>query len=283
MRSHTLIPEAYSYGIAILILYSLGSFSLAAQIHARWLAPGRISLMVTYCAVMAFAAIWGLLIFEPGQIFGGSAAVWILSIPVGLVAGLLAVWSDQAIVRRLSRREPPLRTPRLNGEDLRPNSARRESNLPYLGDVPEIRLTTRGKAVGAPRLQGELQSPEGRRFGLSSVVLAAVLEEIVYRGLLVQVCFLIPNGLWVGLGLAATTLFFSLSHLPFGWPQVAAKSPLGLLALSAALSLGSVLPAIAAHLVFNLKIWKNLTEGPSLEVGAESRRTRLGVPPRGWS
>jgi CAAX prenyl protease-like protein len=277
MRPHTLIPEAYSYGIAILILYSLGSFSLAAQIHARWLGPKRVGLMVIYCAVMAFAVIWGLLIFDPGQIFGGSTTVWIVSIPIGLVAGLLAVWSDQAIVRRLSRRVPLLRTPRLNSEDARLDAARVEANLRYLGDVPETRLTS-GKSVGSPRLQ----SPESRRFGLLSVVLAAVLEEIVYRGLLVQVCLLIPNGMWAGLGLAATVVFFSLSHLPFGWPQVAAKSPLGLLALSAALGVGSVLPAIATHLVFNIKIWRNVAEAPALEVGAESRRRGMGVQPRGW-
>jgi membrane protease YdiL (CAAX protease family) len=107
------------------------------------------------------------------------------------------------------------------------------------------------------------------------------LEEIVYRGLLVQVCFLLPGAWWRGLALAATILFFCLSHLQFGWSQVAAKAPLALVAMAAALSTGSVLSAVAVHVVFNVEIWRGITDAPALERGVRSRGGGGGIQSRG--
>lgn len=275
MRSPILIPEAASYGIAILVLYSLASFSLAAQIHARWLAPKRVSFILTHCLVMAGIVAWGLLIFEPSVIFGRSPTVWALSVPLGVVAGAVSLWGDRLIVLRLLRREALRAGPRFSAVATESPRQRR--------DVPEAGPPTRRKTIGVPRLQQELRPADERRFGFMPLVLAAALEELVYRGLLVQTCFLLPNRFWVAVGLAATTMFFSLSHLPFGWPQVFAKFPLGVCTTALAVALGSVTPAIVAHLVFNIKIWKDLTDAPVVAAGVPAGRNGIGVLPGSWS
>ena len=61
-----------------------------------------------------------------------------------------------------------------------------------------------------------------------------------------------PGGFQAGLGVlsvsfvVASVLAFSLIHLPFGWPDVIGKAPLGILALIGVQFAGSVAAAIAS-------------------------------------
>jgi membrane protease YdiL (CAAX protease family) len=91
---------------------------------------------------------------------------------------------------------------------------------------------------------------------VSSLLIAAVLEELVYRGLLVSVCYL-PAGIgWNALLLLVMMTVFALSHIWFGWAHVLAKLPLSATTMVTVLALGTVLPAIVAHVFFNYRIWR---------------------------
>jgi membrane protease YdiL (CAAX protease family) len=124
-------------------------------------------------------------------------------------------------------------------------------------------------AVIADRAIVRLAGPSGRvrlrhKISASALllgVLAAVLEEIVYRGYLISLCSEIPNTALYTVALSSTVLAFAAAHIYSGPAQALAKLPLGLLAIAAVLISGALLPAIVAHVLFNLLS----TEEPSRE------------------
>jgi membrane protease YdiL (CAAX protease family) len=84
----------------------------------------------------------------------------------------------------------------------------------------------------------------------------AILEELLYRGFLVKACFLLASPVLIVFANLACLAFFSLGHVRFGWVHVAAKTPLGMLALGITLLAGTVLPAMLMHAVFNIAAWR---------------------------
>ena len=148
------IPEADTYGITLLVVFSLASFSLSAHLYSRWLAARGRSFIAVHCAVLAAIGVWGLLILGPEGIVSRSPIAWTLAIPVGIGCGIFAMWSDRAIVRGLSRRRL-LRNPR-----------QRPSPAPRTGRYSETRAVTRMTPVapGARVVQGARGQPRRERF-----------------------------------------------------------------------------------------------------------------------
>jgi len=89
------------------------------------------------------------------------------------------------------------------------------------------------------------------------LILIGALEEIIFRGFLVESCFLIPQSVLRAAALAGTVALFAAGHVQFGWTQVFAKLPLGALALVSVLLLKTVLPAIVIHTMFNWIAWRD--------------------------
>jgi hypothetical protein len=94
--------------------------------------------------------------------------------------------------------------------------------------------------------------PKIRTTTLPLRALTAILEEVLYRGYLVVLCQDIPNILLSKAALVSTILAFALAHIYAGLPNALAKLPLGIMALASVLTFDALLPAIAAHLVFNI-------------------------------
>jgi membrane protein YdbS with pleckstrin-like domain len=65
---------------------------------------------------------------------------------------------------------------------------------------------------------------------------------------------------------------FCAAHLHFGWAGAVAKLPLTVLALAAVLLLGTVWPAVVAHVLFNYRVWRSWREQPHFVAGAASAR-----------
>jgi hypothetical protein len=258
---HTLIPEADTYGVAILVVYGLGSSSLAVHIHSRWLAGRRTNFWTVRNLIQALTVVWGLSLFAPGQIFGNSLTAWSLSIPAGVVAGWTAGWAEQIIIRRSSRWQLVL----ANQSGPKGSSTVRRTGDPRSRRVRPAPTPTAGVAkkrdIGIRKGWESFRlGPAEMQFGFWSIMIASVLEELVYRGFLVQACFLLANRFLLVMALAGTLLVFAISHVQFGWLQVLAKLPLGALALMTVLSFETVLPAIVAHIIFNCRVWKKLNE-----------------------
>jgi len=108
---------------------------------------------------------------------------------------------------------------------------------------------------------GQIPSPESdlRQFPLLTIVTAAVLEEGFFRGVLLRTA-LLPQSLVVATALVCfTVVAFSVAHVFFGWEHVLAKTPLGIAAACSVLALGSLLPAVVAHVWFNVSVWRDMT------------------------
>ena len=83
----------------------------------------------------------------------------------------------------------------------------------------------------------------------------SVMEEFVFRGILLGTASEMSHSVWYGFGIALQAALFCLAHLAFGWPHVAAKAPLAILCTVLAMSI-SLLSAMAAHAVFNFMFWR---------------------------
>jgi Type II CAAX prenyl endopeptidase Rce1-like len=262
MKTLTLIPEASSYGVAILVVAGLGCFALAAHVHGRWLAARGVGFMATHNGILLLVVAWGSLVFDPRQLVGGSAGPLILAPPLGLAAGWAALRLDRAVNRHMLRRRlfaeggpgEGRRGPARGGADVRV----RPVSLAIRG------LSAQKRTVGMAKMKTDLGPPEGRRFGLGNVVVAGALEEVLFRGYLVKACGLLPDPFTALAALTATVLVFALSHIIFGWAQVLAKAPLGALALVTVLLSGTVLAAVIAHVAFNFQTWKEYRIQPVL-------------------
>jgi membrane protease YdiL (CAAX protease family) len=251
MKSPIPILEADSFGLVILVVYSLCSFSLASTLHSRWLAKRNVDFFLVYTAVLVLTVAWGCALLGFGWMAGGTPLWWALGLPLGGGLGLLAERLDRAIVRRFARRN-------LAGSG-RP--ARLDSQA-RTRVVTQVTPLTRPSRRGVRSVQSHHLAVENLRPVLWSMVTIAILEELVFRGVLVQLCFLVGDAYLRGALLLLTTVVFALSHIQFGWPHVWGKAPLGLFALLATLLTGSILPAILAHLLFNVRAWQALRNQP---------------------
>jgi Type II CAAX prenyl endopeptidase Rce1-like len=253
----TLIPEANSYGVALVVVYTLASFSLAAELYQRWFSARRIRVLHVYCGALVVAILLGALVVDLSPLFSGSPTAFALAVPVGFVAGAVAGWWDREVVRIANRRV--LRRPRrlLTGAPATEVAAARPRPC-----GAGFGTAFRRRSLGAHRDRSSFRpSFRSTEFGLGAVVAVAVCEELAYRGVLVRISFAAPSTGLVAVALVATVAFFALTHVWFGWTHVVAKLPLGALALVAVLVVGNVLPAVVAHVVFNLRIWNEMRAG----------------------
>lgn len=234
MAIRTLTPEVQAYGLAVLVVYSLSSFSLAWQLCGKWARDPALSFLPVHLAIMALTVAWGCVIVDSRPILGRAASVWALSLPLGVVIGLCAFWSDRAILRHLARRGL--------GAGGRPIRAR----------LPQERF--RPGSLQAARYRRSVSSVAKRRTP-ALLVLAGTFEELLFRGVLVSASLTLPHPTLVAAALVGTVAVFALSHVEFGWPHVLALLPLGTLTTVAVLSLHTVAPAIMAHVLFNLRTW----------------------------
>ena len=114
--------------------------------------------------------------------------------------------------------------------------------------LPPTNLKNLGPLVAALRVDGVWRQIAG----LCMVVVAPILEEIMFRGAfftgLARSWHVIAAG-------AATTTVFALLHIygiPMYWPTLFAVALLGAAAQTARISSGSLWPAMALHFAYNL-------------------------------
>jgi membrane protease YdiL (CAAX protease family) len=245
MRPNPLIAEAGTYGVAILLILSLSAFSLASHIHSR-LRQQRIPFLVVYCTVLAFISVWGALVLNPARWFHGGICNWLVAAAAGLVLGIVATRADRLIVRNIERRR------RLNPRLYNAVPSDLWYSLSPVRSFREGPSSKRGAPlapVRGPDMGSKLIKPA---LTITLVAIVGGLEELLYRAILVQFCFLLRYPVLVAVALCCTVVMFGLSHIEFGWPQVLSKLPLGALALVGTLATGNVFCALIAHGLFNI-------------------------------
>lgn len=193
MKHPILIPEAHSYGIAILVLNGLGASTVAVHVHSRWLARMGVPFMLVYCSAMGVVVVWGLLVLDFSSIVGTPCS-WVISIPLGLFVGRLARWSDCALLRCMASQQP--------GRQARHTKNPPASDISASVFHPEPVLVGEGgdvrRAVGRYWSRHQYESlPQEYQFGFCSMVTVAILEEVLHRGLLLHVCLLLSDTAWI--------------------------------------------------------------------------------------
>jgi membrane protease YdiL (CAAX protease family) len=217
MQDLTLIPETVCYRTAILVVYGLSAPALTSHVRASVRQLSPLSFLTTYAVTLVLICLWASSLFSVSDLFGTFTVSTILWYPAGVALGLVAVRADRAIVRRLNR-----------GTSARAVAA--SSPVRYASEEPPPPAAT--------------------------LVAIAILEELIYRGFLVKVCFLLAGPVLIVFANLACLAFFALGHVRFGWVHVVAKTPLGMLALGITLLAGTVLPAMLLHAAFNMAAWK---------------------------
>lgn len=92
------------------------------------------------------------------------------------------------------------------------------------------------------------------------IILAAVLEELIWRGYLIPALMSIWSlELWLALFISSVA--FSIHHVYFGLHQIGIKAAQGMLWGGVFLFSASLLPAIIAHIAFNLFIFYHRAPG----------------------
>jgi membrane protease YdiL (CAAX protease family) len=252
----TLTPEVHAYAVAAIVLYSLSCGELANYLRLRCAVLKQVAFLPVYVATMAVVVGFSVLILDLPSVVRCSGVVLALSLPLGFVAGAIAWWSELAIKRHLLRRnllKPRQR--RLRGSFFRMGPRTGWPERAWLADVvlnPDYLAANRNTARPYSML------------GL--LLLVGCFEEVLFRGVLVELILDIPSLILVVLGLAASVVLFASSHLRVGYGEVLAKLPLGALTLLVTLVTRSVVPAIVAHAYFNFRAWQTVALEKSGEV-----------------
>ncbi len=234
----------------MLILYGVGGSSLASHLHSRFLAAHGFDLLRVYGFIMALTTVWGSLLFSPLSVLGVSPWMWLGSLPLGAASGYLSFRCSRSI-SRLNRRG------RGNATSARAKSVDRATaeRTARVGVSPQ-------RTLGIRKTSSTFLS----RVPLSplSLLAIAVFEELIFRGFFVQVAWTLSGFGWQAAVLVLSVLLFGLTHIFYGWIEVAAKLPLGALALLSVLAVNSTVPAIVAHVLFNWISYRAWRDAPRI-------------------
>ncbi len=242
MRSHIPTLELDPYELTILVSFCLSSFSLASWLHTRWLLDTKVDFFRVYFALLASIVMGGFWLIGWRWSFDVSAGWIAFSLPAGAGLGLLAERLDRRIVRRLLRRT--------GLRPATPHSVNVQGRTHIVSQTPPV---VQRKNRGLRTIKSHQVTAEALRPTLALMLCIAALEELIFRGLLLQLAELSPS-LWVyGTFVVGTLVVFACSHIQFGWAHVFGKAPLGALCLLVTLVSGSVVGAIVAHAFFNFR------------------------------
>ncbi|MFJ2771513.1 CPBP family intramembrane glutamic endopeptidase [Streptomyces sp. NPDC087300] len=260
-------PELREPALAALTLCALSCLALASHLHVRFFDHRGVHTLQVYAAVLAAVAGCGLLVVGP-RVLGGSGVGWglLVSPLLGAAVAPLVAAADTLITRRLGRRAARSAA---RGPDRGGSRGGAPATAPRARATRPVGQAARLAGASSATTTTQQWTPNRRdtdvALPLGWLVAVGVLEECVFRGTLTGVA-LTEQGIALRvLILVAATGAFALSHIFFGWAQVAAKLPLSVTALALTLVTGSVLGAIVTHALFNVRIWRyqNTVRGAS--------------------
>lgn len=244
----TLIPEANSFGLITLILLCLSSSSIASFVHMRYLSTYNVDIVFSNTLVKFLIVIYGLLIIPLSLLFHATWFNLIISIPAGVIIGLVTVQLDRKVIRYFFRKR---------------NFVQGYNDQPTGSDPTTVRTYSRRMNIAGNdnvNKKSQLMNNKLTRFsehnplkdyGLVSVIGVAIFEEIIFRGFLIGLCLAIPSLLMQTITISLLVLFFAVIHVDLGWEQVLAKTILGVTTTLLRLIFGNLYAPIIAHVVLN--------------------------------
>jgi membrane protease YdiL (CAAX protease family) len=234
MKLLTPTPDGQAYLIALVAVSALACAPVAELVRTVWPTRPRPPFVPVYVGILAAVAVLAVATLNLPSLTQSSPAALVGSLLVGLPAGFAASWCDRSVRRVIweSRR----RAEAVDGTRPRPL-------VPLGAAAPQLSLP-----------MSETDTGEFRPSSLGALVAVAALEEVLFRGVLIDLSReLSPE--FAAICIAASLLVFAGSHVYWGWEEVIAKLPLGVAALVVSLPFRAVIGAVAAHAVFNAQSW----------------------------
>lgn len=253
----TLIPDARTYGITIFLLFGMGCSSLATLIHYRWFFSNGVRIVTVHAWVKVFVALLGGLLIPMQAIFGTSFIKQGFSILVGLIAGWLIVRIEKCICKSWSV------TQVLEYDELNRYRHEGPSGNSIVAKPAMLTLSSKSRESlqHSTRLQHSVFNASTilkiSRFSLLSIILVACSEELIFRGFFMALCLSLSHFWLISISLIGTVVLFGFSHID-EFSQVLSKIILGTIALLLTLTMGTVLPAMIAHMYLNIRAYQEL-------------------------
>lgn len=251
MNFLTLTPELQLYILAILMTGCLGSSNLASHIYSRYFAQIKLSPLVIQAIVKGIICVALALMLPLFELFQTTFAWQLLSILIGLILGRVAAAIELSINRYAHYHCDKLIS-RSGQENYRHSQVGPSCTMHSL--APKYKESQK---THLRKLHEHYAVHENvhQNFSLLTILAIAIFEEIIFRGYLVQCCYLLP-GILSKFTLLLTVIIFGISHASFGLYQIIAKTILGSLCLVAVLMCHTVLPALIIHGYLNWVAFK---------------------------
>lgn len=247
MNFHILTPELKDYTLAIMLTWCLGSSNLASHIYSRYFAHRTIEPLVIQCIVKGLICLAVLGIMSIYDLFATTIAWQLISVPLGLLGGWFVV-KMELIINRFAQRRNNEKKFMPKGKNIYYYSRTGPGNaMMSLASTYRFFHKTNLKKIHEHYVVYETKRTY---FSLVTIVLIAVFEEMLFRGYLVQCCYLLP-GVLCTVALISTVIVFGMSHASFGLWQVIAKIFLGGCCMATVLICHTILPALVVHGYFN--------------------------------
>lgn len=244
LPTHT--HELNFYGITIFVLFACGSFQLSNLIYERWCASYNFKLLTIDLYIKIFIVAWGFVFIPLHTVAAFSLTSITFSSILGLAAGWVLIKLEKLFAYNITLSQKNNDAPYDN------------LNKKYFYDsffINEFSFVRYHFAM--PNHTGNMiKIPRKYLFSLTDIILIAVFEELIFRGFMVSLCFMLPNNLLITLVLACTTLIFGFGHLSGSLRQFITKTLLGFIALLITLISHSVLSAIIAHVYLNMMAYR---------------------------
>lgn len=264
MIIHTLIHNSKAYDYAVLLNLCIGCSNIASHVYSRWLSQFNWHPMTVQWVVKCITAILGSYVIPLKLIFSHSILFSLLTILPCIAIGLLCVQFELLISRYYSR--------------MKSMSLLKSNQSVCLIDVNNsvCGLSTRAikNKVNLKKVQehhAKLQL-ELKSYHLRDVICVAITEEIIYRGLLWKLSFILPSDLLALVFCFISVLLFSVSHITLGGGQFLSKLILGSFCMVAVILTHTVLSAIVIHVAFNMLAHAELLRSQPHEVIYDNNR-----------
>lgn len=239
----TPIPENETvYGLLVLWLLGGCGSAVASRLHSRWLHSIGLSFFGTYFLCLSVISVFGLLAF--GSPFVAMQSAWAVAAALGmsLLSSVGLFWGTLKIARRnRARQASPVKTVTPGGIQS--------------GSLVVRRVSRGGRRT--PRDNEKIGAAPSRALvpPLSMLVMVGVLEEIVFRGLLVGVAVQ-QDRVAASLLIALSIVLFCFAHVHYGLSEALAKLPLAVVCAGLTLATQSVVAAVFTHAIFNALVWR---------------------------
>lgn len=249
MKILTLIPNVDTYGVMLLAILSLGSFSIAGHIHIRWL-KSTFSFIGSNAAVKSALAIIGLMIIPLSELFQKNIFYELVGLFIGIIFGLLTTFIELSMIRKMNRNniKPSNHQINVRHDNLLRNAKIIKKKL----FVSTLLLQSKGLNNVRADYSQYAAELDFVHYSLSAVVIVAIAEEFLFRGYLISLYSLLSNHNMMIFAVLCSTLLFALSHINNSWNEFKCKLPLSIFTTIGFLATGTLLCAIATHVTLNL-------------------------------